>query len=220
MDLQKLNMSVPFDLNEISRETPFINVDKFKYFRVTSYSDVEFQMDIVFSPDGVFEHGPIVTYSVNSRWNTRRLEILLPFMKVRLMRAQGDVLVNKILCINFLGRSGLGEIEHKEEPVKEEPVVEQRSKSPFSGILRRGRSNSKHEPPKNEKIIVEDHRLPNFIPRNTILVGSYNNTATIIPSPIDNDSVLIWTDNKFQWIKVSDLLHSSSKSVKFTDIYT
>jgi hypothetical protein len=224
-DIDKLKILTPLSGDEVSRETEYVNVSVYKYFRITSYSDIDLQLDIIFSFDGQNE-GPVQINPLNHKWTTRKVEIILPYVKLRVTRAVAEIQENKLLVVNILARSQSDESKKEEEHIDHveqvKPVEPVRSKSPFSSILKRGRSNSrsesKHEQPRSDKIQVHDSRIPEFLPRNAILVGGYSNSATIIPAPIDNDSVLVFSSGKFVWMPLLDP-QTQSKSVKFTDIY-
>lgn len=199
MDLEMLKIVDPL-ISDYVRETNYIDVRKYKHLRITSFSDCSLTMDIIFSHNGVNE-GPCTSYILNPNiWATRRVDIILPFIKIRVIRAENEV--NKMLVINCLGRYTDIERVEPPKPVEEEgePKEEHRSKSPFRAFV------SKKKPlPQSQKIDAHDPRFPSYISRNSLLVGGYNNSVVLIPPPDPNvDSHLCYVDNAFVWQPVAD----------------
>ena len=73
-----------------------------------------------------------------------------------------------------------------------------RSKLPFANLFKRGSKTTNRQIPKS----VSFDRLPAFLPRNSVLIGGYNNEANFVPAP-ENDSeyFLVFKKNKIQWMK-------------------
>ena len=100
MDLDMLKIVQPL-VSENVRESIFVDVRKYKHIRLTSYSDCDMNMQVIFSYDSVAE-GPTTQYQLNANaWATRRIDIILPYIKVRVIKP--DEVVNKMIVINALG---------------------------------------------------------------------------------------------------------------------
>ena len=205
MDLDMLKIVNPL-ISESVRESDFVDVKKYKHIRLTSYSDCDLNMQVIFSFDAISE-GPTTQYQLNANaWATRRIDIILPYIKVRVIKP--EEVVNKMLVINALGRYTQiesiqpREVENDDVP-KDDYKDESRSKSPFRAFVNRKKSGSNINP--SQKISVNDPRLPNFVSRNTLLVGGYSNSIIAIPPPDPNvDSHLCFIDNKFVWQSISE----------------
>ena len=139
-------------------------------------------------------------------WSTRKIEIILSYIKIRVIRPEGES--NRLLVVNCLGRySQLDsqepqQVKHEEEEQpKDEPI---RSKSPFRAFVHRKKSGPITQPQSN-KINVADERLPQFIARNGLLVGSYASSVITVPPPEPNiNSHLCFIDNQFQWCEIEN----------------
>ena len=200
MDLEMLKICTPMT-SDFVRETNYIDVRRYKHLRLTSMSDCTLSMDVIFSHNGVNE-GPCTSFALQpNMWATRRIDIILPFIKIRVIRSENEI--NKMLIVNCLGR--FTDIERVEPSIKqdeeiEEPKEEHRSKSPFRAFVSR-----KKPLPQSQKIDAHDPRFPSYISRNSVLVGGYNNSVVLIPPPDPNvDSHLAYIDNQFVWQAIAD----------------
>ena len=62
---------------------------------------------------------------------------------------------------------------------------------------------------KDKKILFSskcESRLPEFIPYNSILLGDYGNKLKIIPKPTENNCILVYSLNNYEWILISELI--------------
>lgn len=189
-------------INDFVRESIYVDVRKYKHLRITSFSDCNLSMDVCFSHNGVNE-GPTSSYPLQANlWATRRVDVILPYIKIRIVRNEKDE--NKNLVVNVLGRYTPQDDHHdvKQEEVKvdEEVQPQQRSKSPFRSFV------SKKKPAAqvpSQKIQVNDPRLPEFISKNSLLVGGFSNQIICVPAPTE-DSHLCYRDGSFVWDPLPD----------------
>jgi hypothetical protein len=186
----------------------FVNVESFTQLRLTFYSDILLEVSIVFSPDS-FSDAIVNTYKSNGSWQTLRLDIVLPYCKLVVRRISEAS--NRVLCVNVLARKTLD--LHKEEPKKEVEEeqhehleTEKRSKSPFRSILKRKESRGSNTMNNNNnnsnKICVYDSRLPQFVPKNAILIGGYTggNVVFIPPPTSDKYCILAYNNGQYAWV--------------------
>jgi hypothetical protein len=205
MDLEMLKIVDPMT-SDCIRESVFVDVRKYKHIRITSFSDCELGMQIIFSYNGISE-GPMSQYQlIPNNWTTRRVDIILPFIKIRVIKAEEQV--NKMIVINALGRfTPIESIqpvkENEDNDVPKDEPKDGRSKSPFRSWVGKKINNSNHNP--SQKIQVNDPRLPDYISRNSLLIGGYSNSVILIPPPVANtDSHLCWIDNTFCWQSINE----------------
>ena len=206
MNLDNLRISDAMTSDYI-RETIYVNVSKYKHLRITSFSDCDLLLYVSFSHDGSTT-GPTYDHQLKAnQWSTRRVDIILPFIRLRVVRNEG--VVNTNLVINCLGRYTPDPVEQsvvdnkvdEMEPVKDE---QPRSKSPFRKFVEKRKSVVSSNAP-SQKIAVSDERLPQFISRGSLLVGSFSNNLICIPPPEQGvDSHLCYIDNSFQWVSISE----------------
>ncbi len=192
--------------SDFIRETNWIDIRKYKHLRITSFSDCNLALDVCFSHNGMNE-GPLNSFAIfANQWKTYRVDIILPFIKLRVIRSENEI--NTMLVINTLGRYSQVNEQSKEQPVlKQESEIEEhsevrRAKSPFRSFVARKKSGPL---PVAQKVEVNDARLPNFIPKNSLLVGSFAGQISTIPPPTPNvDCYLCYIDNSFIWQPISD----------------
>mgnify|MGYP001367772941 CR=1 FL=1 len=218
MSLEKLKINQALGFN-MSRETEWCDVHSFKFLRLTAFSDTNITIEITFSPDKIII-GPVTVLKQTNFWTTRKIDVVLNFMKIKVIREGPNE--NKMIVINVLGRhnqldstepkeiihhnnlesdqnyelSLINEVDTKLESNTDQNIesLQNRSKSPFRSILKG------ITPKKNIPKSVSFDRLPAFIPRNSLLNGSYGNVISTIPPPEQNKtSILIFKDNVIQW---------------------
>ena len=207
MDLDKLRITKPLGLQS-SIETEWVKVSSYKFLRLTSCSDTNVTIEVIFSHNAS-DIGPSNNLKQGKLWMTCRVDILLDWMKIKVTNEQ--TIENKFLIINCLGRHNVGPLIDVHDLPKpfindNEPVVESqeesRSKSPFKSILKSG-FKSKKKPDFTKSVSFD--RLPTFIPRNGVLVGSFNNQIQFIPPPpIDKMSFLVSNNGVIQWIEFQE----------------
>ena len=199
-DLEKLNISTPF-IDELKIESEYVDISKYKHLRVTIFADILINVELIFSHDGILD-GPVTLYKINNTWNTRKVDIILKYIKIRLSRDSVDS-VNKLIVCNVIGRHG------ENEGVKE-PEVEKRHKSPFKSILSRKKSSGSLNV--SSKVECSDSRLPALIPRNGLLLGGYSNSViNVVPPLADCDYILVSRSGIIQW----ESLEVEDKHVSF-----
>ena len=222
-ELQKLNCPcVQVDKN-CSYSTEWANVSKYKYLRITVYSEAIGHLYTVFSVDGQ-ERGIVHNFKIQpNKWETFKTEVVCGYMKFEFVNGNET---NKRLLINVLGRygamSGLGNaiphvsikedknvIEKKEErdldsleehDKEEVEKKENRGKSPFRRWV------EKKKPPPVQKVESYDPRLPQLMLRGTMLIATQTNVLGVIPPPpSDSESVLTWSGGQPCWTFLSEL---------------
>ena len=207
-NIDELNIHTPFNNNVYFKESNYVNVSQFKSLRLTTSSDVDCTLEIIFSVDSIHD-GPSNSFRVSSVYSTRRVDVILPYLKIRLYKLNIEN-ENHHLIINFLNHLYTPKMDKDTDEIE----VEKESNSLFRNIMKR---KSKNVEPKTEKIDVSDHRLPNLIPRNSLLVGSFNNSITTVPPPDQPNSILMYdTNNKYVWVSVYEL--GLMKSINLCDI--
>lgn len=217
LDINSLKRFEPLKENEYIG--PYVDISNWGILRLTFYSDVLMEICIQFSPDGII-HALMNTYRTNLSWQTVKIDIVLPYCRLVIKKISDAE--NKVLCVNVLCRKGGAEIqkvEPKKEEIKEqEPEKEEhRSKSPFKRILKSGRRESKGSISTNQNTKVEciDPRFLSFIPKGGILVGSFNNTVSVIPPPnSDSYCFLTYNNGVFAWVDL-DIDNTDHKNVSW-----
>lgn len=210
-ELQKLNCPCVNVEKNSSYSTDYANVSKYKYLRITVYSEAQGNLYAVFSVDGN-EKGIVQTFKITpNKWETFKVEVVCSYLKFEYVNG---VIDNPRLLINVLGRYGIlsgsnhvqiSDFKTKEEPEEkeEEKKVEMpRGKSPF----RRFVAKKLDSPKLPQKTECHDPRLPNLILRGNILIATQTNQLGVIVPPADElDYVLSWSHGKPQWIPVNEL---------------
>ena len=209
MSLDKLKLFEPLK-DSSDKSTEFVNVSAYQFLRITFFADIPCTFDVIFSFDGV-QTGPTQSYKVNNNWSTQKCEVILDYCKI-VVRKNVE-LDNNLLVCNVLGRKFAdkpfdNQLDSKVIPsipiapaqVKEpEPEQENtRSKSPFRSILKSRKSIDRSH--QNNKIECNDPRLPQYLPKNSVLIGSFANGISYVPPPTtDSYCFLVYRDNQFAW---------------------
>ena len=188
MDLEKLKITNGL-IDETTYNTEYVNVSQYKSLSLCGISDVPLTIRFVFSVNGL-DDGPadfsFVNFNPNT-WTRLKTEVCLPFVKIKVENK--NKLKNLTLVINTTGlRLSFPQLQKKNEEEKIE-----RTKSPF-------RKWALHSKGKEEVKVIPRSPLPEFLPRNAILVGSYVGSYTFIPPPESNkNSYLCFIDGMFVW---------------------
>jgi hypothetical protein len=208
MNLDNLRISDAMTSDYI-RETNYVDVSKYKHLRITSFSDCDLILYISFSHDGSTT-GPTYDHPMKAnQWATRRVDIILPYIRLRIVRNEG--VVNTMLIVNSLGRYTPESVEkivdkpvdNEMEPVKDEQP-QQRSKSPFRSLMTRKKSVVSQSNPSSQ-ISVNDPRLPNYISKGCLLIGGFSGSViTVNPPDAGVDSHLCFIDGSFVWTPISE----------------
>ena len=72
------------------------------YIRLTAFSDINVILDISFSHDGGQTLGPVTVLKQTNYWSTRRIDILLDWIKIKVIRDGSRE--SKMLVVNVLGK--------------------------------------------------------------------------------------------------------------------
>ena len=204
-NLNDLNIHSPFFMDEFCKESPYVKVDQLKALRLTTSSDIDCTLEIIFSVDTVVE-GPKNSFRVSSVWSTRKVDIILPYMKIKLYKL--NILdENKHLCINFLSHNNMDTDESNADD-EASSEIESKSRSLFSSIMKRRSRNERNE--KAESKMDNQNKLPNLIPRNSLLVGGYNNSVLTIPPPLEPNMILMFNGQKLEWINILSIVGEKS----------
>ena len=216
-ELQKLNCPcVQVDRNS-SYSTDWSNVSKYKYLRITVYSEAVGHLHTVFSIDGV-ERGIVQTFKISpNKWETFKTEVLCNYMKFEFVNGPE---MNPRLLINVLGRYGIvsgmqqqfmphikfcdeetKEVKKEEvEQIEEIDKKENHSKSPFRKFVERKKNSTLTQKSENY-----DSRFPGLILRGSMLVANQTNQLTTIPGPQDTgEYVLVWSKGQPSWKLISE----------------
>lgn len=217
-ELQKLNCPCVQVDRSASYATDWANVSKYKFLRITVYSEVAGHLHTVFSVDGV-EKGVINTFKVQpKKWETHKVEVICNYLKFEFVNGNE---VNQRLLINVLGRYSMGStgapqsvkiVDDKadddlmvcDEPEKKEPL---RSKSPFRKFVER---KQKHVIGNSggasvQKVDCYDPRLPSLLLRGNMLIVTGTNQLGVINPPVDDtEHILLWSNGKPQWKNLSE----------------
>jgi hypothetical protein len=209
-ELKKLNIPYIFVEKNANYSTEYVNVIRYKYLRITVFSEQPMNMYAVFSIDSV-EKGLVQNFKiVGKKWETFRLEIISPYLKFECVNGNED---NKKLLVNVLGRNDMMppekhvKIEESIIPkpleiIEDELIIHEpepmRPKSPFRRFVA-----SKLNSPKKEE--MRDARLPELMLKGNMFFVSATNKISTIPAPNDNlEYHLCWINGTPQWRLINE----------------
>jgi hypothetical protein len=207
MDLEVLNINSPIKHDAIDIVTDYVSCKTLKNIKLTAYSDIPCILQIQFvlnlpDPDHPYGQGPVNTLQVNNQWITRVVPSSLNYCRIRIFKLRLEDFQNELIvsCVGIPNNK----IEIKPEYPPEEEKVELRSKSPFSRF-KKGKTK--------EMSPSQDKRIPSLIPRNSILIGGYNNNnITTIPPPTNGvKQHLVFDGSIFYWEEIEGLPEPSIK---------
>lgn len=211
MDLEVLNINSPIKQDAIDIVTDYVLCKHLKNIKLTAYSDIPCILQIQFVlnlPDQDHPHGlgPVQTLQVNNQWCTRIVPCSLNYCRIRIFKLRLEDFQNELIvsCVGIPNNK----MEIKSESQPEEEKVELRSKSPFSRF-KKGKTK--------EMSPSQDKRIPGLIPRNSILIGGYNNNnITTIPPPVQGSrQFLIYDGSMFYWQEMEKFEGLPEPSIKW-----
>lgn len=202
-NLNDLNIHTPFIFDEYIKETPFVKVDMYKSLRLTSSSDIDCTLELIFSVDPSSENGPRNSMRVSSVWSTRRIDVILPYLKIKLYKLNITD-ENNHLCVNFLCPNIM---EKDTEADDESSEIETKSRNLFSNLMKRRSKNEKVEPKADVKYKVQ---IPDLIPRNSLLVGTYSNGVSTVPPPMEPNMILMYNGSRLEWVNILSVIGEKS----------
>lgn len=200
-----------------------------KELTITTCSDVQLTLSVCFSING-YEDGQTHTFKVHS-WQSFNVRVSLPWCKFKLENKSGKP--NNSLILSVISNKKIDLEEHNEKKSVErtlsndthhqEEKEEGRFKSPLKSILNRRRKSNSHK-----SLPISSCKVPEHVPRGSLLVGDYNSGIKSIPPPImgiNDVQVLTCIDGKIEWTifsaqdddTVNDTMDTmrSSQSVKW-----
>lgn len=182
-------------------ESDFLKVDHTKSLRITFFSDVDIVVIIQFSISEEAVIGPENIFNFQRNlWATKNVMTLLPYIKFIIKKVDNNQ-INEHLIMHVMSNKVLQEQNEAPRSIvrsvesNDEGKHELRSKSPFSRF-------------KNKNKVKEsiDHRMPSFCPRNSLIVGGFNNNLISIPPPLSGiKSVLMFDGNMFYWSEIDEI---------------
>ena len=126
---------------------------------------------------------------------------LLPYIKFIIKKVDNNQ-INEHLIMHVMSNKVLQEQNEAPKAIvrsvesNDESKVELRSKSPFSRF-------KKNKVKESQQV---DHRMPSFVPRNSLIVGGFNNNLISIPPPLSGvKSVLMFDGNMFYWSEIDEI---------------
>ena len=203
-NLNDLNIHTPFIFDEYMKESPFVKVDMYKSLRLTSSSDVDCTLEIIFSVDPSCENGPRNSMRISSVWSTRRIDVILPYLKIKLYKLNITD-ENNHLCVNFLCPNIMDSKENEADDESSE--IESKSRNLFSNLMKRRSKNEKVEPKADVKYKVQ---IPDLIPRNSLLVGTYSNGVSTVPPPMEPNMILMYNGHRLEWVNILSIIGEKS----------
>lgn len=180
MELEKLKMEEPLGFQE-TRETEWVDVSLYKYIRFTSISDVNMSIDIIFSHNRK-DVGPTSNISQTKQWSTRKIEILLNYIKIKVTRDSLEE--NKLLVINVLGKKQFQTIDRSlfippPSPKIHSPLLMQSPLKDFIGKVKK----KTHEETPDEDPIEPISSGDSFVLHEDNKINNTNNNNNIAETP-------------------------------------
>ena len=109
-----------------------------------------------------------------------------------------------IICVNFLCPNIM---EKENEADDESSEIESKSRNLFSNLMKRRSKNEKVEPKADVKYKVQ---IPDLIPRNSLLVGTYSNGVSTVPPPMEPNMILMYNGSRLEWINILSVIGEKS----------
>lgn len=191
----------------------FCHVDHYKKLKVAAVSDVILQVSLEWSPDGL-EPVPgirpfISSYRIPSEmWKIDFFKVFLPYCRIRVTNASGSK--NNYLNL-FVYPVGVNKSYKEEEKViqpqmKQEEKNEEKIKKKL--FFSRGQSPGPNRSVKVEDKVEKkdsnlpmvDYRLPQFVPRNSILTGDKNGRISCHPVGQPGEYLMVDSDGQVAWM--------------------
>lgn len=198
MDMSQLNTKTPLSDN-IDRICEFVNVRRYESLRVSAKADVAFKVLLEWSPDGLEKALESTLLLPADQWKTEKFEKLMPYVRLHLINTSGRP--NKVLQViteSVGGASGSA-------PVIDLAAEDKKNKSPLRRFMDKKSkksalvSSSSAEPSR-------DHRLPDYIPQGTLLVGGKSGKVQCIARGNPGDVLTVDKEGNICWMPPASLV--------------
>lgn len=205
MDLSQLNTKTPLSDN-IDRIGEFVNVRRYEALRVSARADVNFKVVLEWSPDGLEKALENTLHIPSDQWKSERFEKLMPYVRIHLINTTGKP--NKVLQVMTDPIGGTQPTYQNVDLAAED----KKNKSPLRRFIDKGkskkstsesRSSSKEDPSR-------DHRMPDYIPQGTILIGAKSGKVQCLARGNPGDVLTVDKEGNICWMPLSSLTSVNS----------
>lgn len=182
-------------------ESGYKYVGQNKRLRISIFASTILKVMLEYSPDGV-RPGLTLMYRVPSeQWKSDLHEVMMPYLRLHIVNESGKPCPELLVHMWEPGKDRHVEFQSVEIVPSPSPAPVSRSKSPWNPL----RKKSVPDPQPSlcgqqqaTKIATQDHRLPNFIPNQCLLVGSEKGQVNILPKGLPGE-VLMMTEIGPSW---------------------
>jgi hypothetical protein len=207
----------------------FVNVGRYKHFRVCVNSDSNLEVHFIWSTDGI-NTGVITLHQfTKNMWITNKVDVLMQFVNLRIINLGNKP--NTRTIVSVLGRTALIDeskhvtisIPEKEEikdkfiplplPLVESPKLEldkiepiEDIKEPVKEPLKEHKVNNvlhRFIPKRRNNVplpkSLSESRLPKYIPKGSLLIGGPANSIITLQIGAPGDYLRIGYDGKPYW---------------------